>query len=58
MKRFFSLVLSAVLLATLGVPARAAEENSADQRLAQVTAKVKKVLDIGDEYTSFHGELR
>lgn len=56
MKRFASLFLSAVMLLTLGVPAAAAGD-STDQRLAKVTAKVKKALDIGDEYTSFSGEL-
>lgn len=57
MKKFFSFVLSAALLLTLAVPAAAAEE-TADQRLAGVTAKVKAVLGIGDEYEEFYGELQ
>lgn len=56
MKRFASLLLSAVMLLTLGVPA-AASNGGTDQRLAKVTAKVKRTLGIGDEYTSFSGEL-
>lgn len=56
MKRILSLFLSALLLATLGVPAAAAGSET-DKRLAQVTAKVKGALNIGDEYTSFSGEL-
>lgn len=57
MKRLPSLFLSVLLLAALGIPASAAG-SSTDQRLAQVTAKVKKTLEIGDEYTEFYGELR
>ena len=38
MKRFASLLLSAVMLLTLGVPA-AASNGGTDQRLAKVTAK-------------------
>ena len=56
MKRFFSFLLSAALVLALAAPAGAAEE-TADQRLAQVTAKVKTVLGIGDEYEEFYGEL-
>lgn len=56
MKRFLSILLCALLLVTLAVPARAAEDTT-DQRLAQVTAKVKETLGIGDEYDTFHGEL-
>lgn len=57
MKRFLSALLSALLLVTLCVPAAAAAEETADQRLAKVTAKVKATLGIGDEYTTFSGEL-
>ena len=35
----------------------APETSSADQRLTQVTAKVKETLSIGDEYEEFYGEL-
>ena len=58
MKRFASLFLSAVMLMTMGVPAAASDSGkNTDQRLAEVTAKVKKTLNIGDEYTTFSGEL-
>lgn len=62
MKKILSLFLSVLLLMTLGVPAAAADsdgqsKSDTDQRLAQVTAKVKKTLGIGDEYTSFSGDL-
>lgn len=61
MKRIASMILSAALMLTLAVPAAAAAEapaaSSTDQRLAQVTAKVKKTLGIGDEYEEFYGEL-
>ncbi len=32
--------------------------SNTDQRLAQVTVKVKETLSIGDEYEEFYGELR
>lgn len=60
MKKLTSLILSAVLMLTLAVPAAAASEppeTSSDQRLAAVTAKVKSTLAIGDEYTEFYGDL-
>lgn len=58
MKRFLSLALSAALLCTLGVPAVAAQTDSADARLAAVTEKVKATLSLDSAvYTSFHGDL-
>ena len=46
------------MLMTMGVPAAASDSGkNTDQRLAEVTAKVKKTLNIGDEYTTFSGEL-
>ena len=57
MKRFTSLLLSLLLLGSLGVPAFAASE-SADERLARVTETVKATLGLDtDAYTEFHGEL-
>lgn len=55
MKRLLSLLLSLALLCALSLPASAA---AADERLTQVTLKVKEALDIGDEYDSFSGDLR
>lgn len=42
------------------VPSESAapDKSNTDQRLAQVTAKVKATLSIGDEYEEFYGELR
>lgn len=42
------------------VPSESAapDKSNTDQRLAQVTAKVKATLSIGDEYEKFYGELR
>ncbi len=58
MKKLASLILAAVLMLTLAVPAAAAPEApSSDQRLAAVTTKVKATLGIGDEYTDFYGNL-
>lgn len=57
MKKLLSLVLSLAMSCTLVplvLPAAAA--SSVDQRLAQVTAKVKRTLTIGDQYSSFYGE--
>lgn len=57
MKKFLSLVVSAALLCTLGVPVLAAEGGT-DARLAAVTGKVKTVLGLDTAaYDSFHGEL-
>ena len=74
MKRILSMALSAALTLSLAAPAAAktaAEpeapapsesaapgKSNTDQRLAQVTAKVKETLSIGDEYEEFYGELR
>ena len=55
MKRLLSLLLSLALLCALSLPASAA---TADERLTQVTLKVKETLDIGNEYDSFSGDLR
>lgn len=55
MKKFLSLVLSTVLLCTLGVPVAAA---AADTRLAGLTEKVKSTLGLDTSaYDQFHGEL-
>ncbi len=55
MKRLLSVLLSLALLCALSLPVSAA---AADERLTQVTLKVKTTLDIGDEYDSFSGNLR
>ena len=55
MKRLLSLFLSLALLCALALPASAA---AADERLTQVTLKVKQTLDIGNEYESFSGDLQ
>lgn len=55
MKRLLSFLLSLALLCALSLPASAA---AADERLTQVTLKVKETLDIGDEYDSFSGSLQ
>lgn len=55
MKRLLSVLLSLALLCALSLPVSAA---TADERLTQVTLKVKEALDIGDEYDSFSGDLR
>ena len=55
MKRLVSLLLCAALLAGLTVTAGA--ESSADDRLSQVTAAVKKTLDLDTEaYDDFQGD--
>lgn len=55
MKRLLSLALAAAVLAALALPA-AAEEPSADARLAKVTQAVKDALDLDTSiYESFHG---
>lgn len=55
-KRWISLVLALTLLGALSVPAAAAE--TADSRLAAVTAQVKKTLGLDTErYTAFYGDL-
>ena len=56
MKKLLSLALAAALACSLAVPAAAAGE-SAEQRLTQVTQKVKQTLGIPDSYTTFYGEL-
>ena len=57
MKRFLCLLLCAALLAALGIPA-AAEGESADARLAAVTAKVKTALKLKTEdYPTFSGSM-
>ena len=58
MKRLLSLTLAAALLGALALPASAAEDLSQDARLAQVTALVKKTLDLDTEaYENFRGDL-
>ena len=55
-RRLLSLTLVLVLLCSLTVPAAAAQ--SADERLASVTAQVKKTLGLNtEEYTEFYGDL-
>ena len=57
MNRFLSILLSALLLAGLCIPAMAAEE-SADARLARVTRAVKDTLDLDTEtFTDFRGDV-
>lgn len=57
MKKRISLLLSAVMLSTLIMPAAAAQV-SADKRLENVTTKVKQTLDLNtDAYTDFDGGL-
>ena len=54
-KRLLALFLSMALLCALTVPAAA---QSADDRLAAVTAKVKETLDLDTEkYPTFYGDL-
>jgi hypothetical protein len=56
MKKLLSLLLALTLTGALAVPAAAAEE-SVDDRLAAVTARVKETLDLDTEdYTDFYGE--
>jgi hypothetical protein len=58
MKKMLAAMLSAVLLFGLALPASAASSgDTLDARLAAVTLKVKQRLNIGDEYTDFHGDL-
>ena len=55
-KKLLSLTLALVMLCSLAVPASAAQ--SADERLASVTAQVKKTLGLNtEEYTEFYGDL-
>ena len=55
-KRILSLLLAAVMLTSLSVPVSAAQ--SADDRLAAVTAQVKKTLGLDTgAYTEFYGDL-
>ena len=57
MKRLLSLTLAAALLAALTLPA-AAEEETQDARLANVTSLVKEALDLDTEgYETFRGGL-
>ena len=59
MKKLLSTILSMALVCAMAAPAGAAGGGeSADTRLAQVTAKVKTTLGIGDQYADFYGELR
>ena len=58
MKRTCSLLLAAILAGTLATPAAAAATPAADDRLTQVTQAVKETLGLGDDYTSFYGELQ
>ena len=57
MKRTGSLLLAAILAASLATPAAAAEA-TADARLTQVTQAVKETLGLDDTYASFYGELQ
>lgn len=58
MKKMLAAMLGAVLLFGLALPASAASSgDTLDARLAAVTLKVKQRLNIGDEYTDFHGDL-
>ncbi len=58
MKRLLTFVLSAALACGLAVPAGAAGEGAGtDDRLTQVTLRVKETLGIGSEYEEFYGEL-
>ena len=55
-KRLLSMALAVVLVCGLSVPAAAAE--TADQRLAAVTVRVKQTLGLDTEkYTGFYGDL-
>jgi len=59
-KKIITLILSAALLATLAIPALAADTStgaSVDTQLAQVTQIVKNTLKISDSYTGFTGNL-
>lgn len=57
MKRILSTILSiATTLSLITVPAFAIE-NTADQRLTDITIKTKQLLNIGNEYTNFYGDL-
>ena len=55
MKRLLHLLLALALLATLTLPVSAA---GAEDRLTQVTLKVKETLGIGDKYDTFSGDLQ
>ncbi len=54
MKRIASLILCLCLALTLGVPALAESEDM-EAELARVTSRVKEILEIDDNYTSFSG---
>ena len=54
LRKLLAMALTLTLGLGLSAPALAAE--AADQRLTQVTLKVKGTLGIGDEYTEFYGE--
>lgn len=56
MKKLLALLLTVCLVATLILPAAAADAGL-DDRMAKVTLSVKKTLQIGDEYTEFSGNL-
>ena len=55
MQRLLHLLLALALLATLTLPVSAA---GAEDRLTQVTLKVKETLGIGDKYDTFSGDLQ
>ena len=54
MKRTLCLLLALILTMGLVLPAAAAE--SADEQLKKVTLRVKKTLDVSDDYTEFNGD--
>ncbi len=59
-KKIITVMLSAILLVTLALPALAADTvsgTSVDTQLAQVTLTVKNTLHIDDSYTGFTGNL-
>ena len=54
MKRALCLILALALILALGMPAAA---ESAEEQMKRVTLQVKTTLDIGDDYTSFNGDI-
>lgn len=56
MKRFFALMLALCLGMGLAVPAAAMTAPDMEAELAAVTAQVKEVLQVDDDYTEFYGD--
>lgn len=56
-KKLVAIILTVAMLTTLGVSALADSEKDIDQRLEDVTLKVKATLGIGDEFSDFYGYL-